>query len=216
MYITVQTIIDRVRTLLVDRQPLRWNDAQLRQFMVDGLNELSVYKPELFAFTDTITLEPGTRQALPELAVRLLEVHANGQGQPVVKANKEYLDAAQPTWHDGSDASLYPVAYIYNDVLPNEFWVYPAAAPDAQLTISYQVEPPQELEAEDDFELDAPYSAFLVRYVAAQALMIHAESGDSPKAQDYMRSWSQMLQASEAAKPSIPERNVGHSSPAVR
>jgi hypothetical protein len=69
MTTTSQSIIDKVRLLLVDPSGLRWSDDELRGWLNDAQLQTTVLKPDALSVTAVLTLDTGTLQTcLPQPA----------------------------------------------------------------------------------------------------------------------------------------------------
>jgi hypothetical protein len=93
---TVGEIAKHVSGQLSDQQQgkeyTRWHRDTLIEYMREGLREIGTYRPEAFAFTSTVPLVEGTRQALADGAV-LEEITANTDGTPPHKSDDKLLKA---------------------------------------------------------------------------------------------------------------------------
>jgi hypothetical protein len=75
---TVNAAIDRVRGLLRDEvRPYQWSDAELIGWLNDAQVAICDARPEACTVTDVMALDGGTRQTLPDGAIRLLDVTRN-------------------------------------------------------------------------------------------------------------------------------------------
>ena len=78
MATTVQSVIDRVQTVLQDTTGVRWPVvAELVLWINDAQREIALLKPDASAINETITLADGTKQDIPSAGNRLLKVVRN-------------------------------------------------------------------------------------------------------------------------------------------
>jgi len=154
MAVTVQSVLDRVQTVIQDTTGVRWPVvAELVLWVNDAQREIALLKPDASAVNTTITLAVGTKQDIPATGNRLLKVVRNmsaassGTGKRSVRlVNREVLDGQSPDWHDPSvsgDASHTNIVkhYIYDETNPRNFYVYPGVAGNAYLEIIFSANP---------------------------------------------------------------------------
>ena len=78
MAVTVQSVIDRVQTVLQDTTGVRWPVvAELVLWVNDAQREVALMKPDASAKNETVTLVAGTKQSIPTTGNRLLKVVRN-------------------------------------------------------------------------------------------------------------------------------------------
>ncbi|MGB2145960.1 MAG: DUF6682 family protein [Vibrio toranzoniae] len=195
MAVTVQSVIDRVQTVLQDTTGVRWPiEAELVLWVNDAQREIALLKPDASAANETVTLVAGTKQAIPDDGNRLLKVVRNmsaasgGTGKRSVRlVNREVLDAQTPDWHDpdvGGDAAHAAVVkhYLYDEANPRNFYVYPGVKGDAFLEIIYSANPSV---VDQDGNLSIPdiFANAVLNYVLYMAYMKDAEfAGNNQRA----------------------------------
>ena len=141
MTVTVQSVIDRVQTVLQDTTGIRWPVvAELVLWVNDAQREVALLKPDASAVNTTVTLTTGTKQSIPATGNRLLKAVRNmsaasgGTGKRAVRlVDIEVLNGQSPDWHDPAvtgDAAHTSVVkhYVYEAASPREFYVYPGVA----------------------------------------------------------------------------------------
>ena len=196
MSVTVQSVIDRAQTVLQDTTGVRWPVVgELVLWINDAQREIALIKPDASATNSTITLESGTKQAIPTGGNRLLKVvrnmssaEANATGKRAVRiVDREVLDAQTPDWHDpsvGGDASHTTIVkhYIYDEANPRNFYVYPGVAGDSFLEIIYSSNPATVAQA-DDLAIPDIFANAVMNYVLYMAYMKDAEfAGNADRA----------------------------------
>jgi hypothetical protein len=195
MAVTVQSVIDRVQTVLQDTTGVRWPiEAELVLWVNDAQREIALLKPDASAANETVTLVAGTKQAIPDDGNRLLKVVRNmsaasgGTGKRSVRlVNREVLDAQTPDWHDpdvGGDAAHASVVkhYLYDEANPRNFYVYPGVKGNAFLEIIYSANPSV---VDQDGNLSIPdiFANAVLNYVLYMAYMKDAEfAGNNQRA----------------------------------
>ena len=144
MTVSVNSVIDRVQTILQDTTGVRWPvEDELVLWVNDAQREIALLKPDASAKNTTITLVAGTKQSIPLEGNRLLRVirnmsgsEASATGAAAVRlVDRSVLDAQTPEWHDpevtGAAAHKNVVKhYVYDEADPRNFYVYPGATVD--------------------------------------------------------------------------------------
>ena len=200
MAVTVQSVIDRVQTVLQDTTGVRWPVvAELVLWINDAQREVALLKPDASAANDTVTLATGTKQTIPSGGNRLLKaVHnmsaaSSGTGKRSVRlVDREVLDAQTPDWHDptvSGDAAHTTIVkhYIYDEANPRNFYVYPGVAGNAYLEIIYSANP---VTVAQSGSLSIPdiYANAIMNYVLYMAYMKDAEyAGNAQRASSHFQ-----------------------------
>ena len=154
MAVTVQSVIDRVQTVLQDTTGVRWPVVdELVLWINDAQREIALLKPDASAVTNTITLVTGTKQSIPTSGNRLLRVvrnmsaASNGDGKRAIRlVDNRVLDSQTPDWHDPNvtgDAAHTNIVkhYTYEESSPRNFYVYPGVSGNAYVEIVYSANP---------------------------------------------------------------------------
>lgn len=195
MSVTVQSVIDRVQTVLQDTTGVRWPVVgELVLWINDAQREIALLKPDASATNTTITLATGTKQDIPSEGNRLLKVvrnmsaAANGDGKRAVRiVDREVLDAQTPDWHDptvsGDAAHTTTVKhYTYEESNPRNFYVYPGVAGNAYLEIIYSSNPAN-VALSGSLSIPDIYANAILNYVLYMAYMKDAEyAGNAQRA----------------------------------
>jgi len=194
MAITVQSVIDRVQTVLQDTTGVRWPVVdELVLWVNDAQREIALLKPDASANNETVQLVTGTKQTIPNSGNRLLKVVrnmsalSNGTGKRSVRiVDREVLDAQTPNWHDptiSGDAAHTNIVkhYIYEEANPRNFYVYPGVAGDAFLEIIYSSNPAV-LAQSGNLSIPDIFANAVMNYVLYMAYMKDAEyAGNSQR-----------------------------------
>ena len=188
MTVSVQSVIDRVQTLIHDTTGIRWPTDELVYWVNDAQREIALFKPDASATNAVITLVTGTKQEIPTGGNRLLRVIRNMSaasggtgGRSVRIVEREILDAQTPTWHDptvSGDAAHGGVVkhFIYDEQNPRNFYVYPgiASASTVHLEIVYSANPAA-VTLSDNLTIPDIYANAVMDYVLYRAYGKDAE-----------------------------------------
>ncbi len=198
MAVTVNSVIDRVQTVLQDTTGVRWPVvAELVLWVNDAQREIALLKPDASAANNTITLVPGTKQTIPTDGNRLLKAVRNmsaasgGDGKRAVRlVDREVLDAQTPDWHDpdvGGDATHGSLVkhYLYDESNPRNFYVYPGVDGNAFLEIIYSANP-STVASGGNLSIPDIFANAVLNYVLYMAYMKDAEfAGNSQRASSH-------------------------------
>lgn len=138
-------LLTRAGDILQDTSNARWSQAELLRYLNDGRRELSIYRPDLFSTTYTLTLEAGTKQSIPSDGTRFMDAIRNvsaedAPGRAVRIVERETLDAQSPDWHTETATSTHK-HFTYDEGAPRTFYVYPPAVGGNKLDIVYAKAP---------------------------------------------------------------------------
>ena len=198
MATTVQSVIDRVQTVLQDTTGVRWPVvAELVLWINDAQREIALLKPDASAINETITLAAGTKQDIPSAGNRLLKVVRNmsaasgGTGKRAVRlVDVEVLNGQTPDWHDptvAGDAAHTNIVkhYIYEESNPRNFYVYPGVSGAAYLEIIYSSNPTTVAQG-GNLSIPDIFANAVMNYVLYMAYMKDAEyAGNSQRANSH-------------------------------
>lgn len=195
MAVTVNSVIDRVQTVLQDTTGVRWPVVtELVLWINDAQREIALLKPDASAVNETITLVDGTKQSIPNDGNRLLKVVRNmsaasgGEGRRSVRlVDREVLDAQTPDWHDPNvtgdpEHTNIVKHYLYDEANPRNFYVYPGVSGDAYLEIIYSGNPSTVAEG-GNLSIPDIFANAVLNYVLYMAYMKDAEfAGNNQRA----------------------------------
>ena len=198
MTVTVQSVIDRVQTVLQDTTGVRWPVVgELVLWINDAQREIALLKPDASAVNATVTLAAGTKQEIPSAGNRLLKVirnmsaASNGTGKRSVRlVDAEVLNGQTPDWHDPSvsgDAAHTNIVkhYIYEESNPRNFYVYPGVQGDAYLEIVYSANP-STVAQNGNLSIPDIFANAVMNYVMYMAYMKDAEyAGNQERASSH-------------------------------
>ena len=181
MAFTAADVLSRARNQLIDTDAVqRWSDAELLQYLSDGLRTVSAADPSTASKVAVMKMVAGTRQSLPADGNSLLSVTRNmgldgvTPGRAVRIIRREIMDDMQPTWH--ADAKVTTVYnYIYDPQDARAFSVYPPSNGSGYIEINYQYTPVEITATTATLQLPDAYLTPLSDYVLMRA---HQKDGD--------------------------------------
>jgi hypothetical protein len=198
MAVTAESILDRVRTQLIDTNvEQRWSDEELLRWLSDGQRALVSFIPDASSTIAVRPLAAGTRQSIPSDGHMLLTIFRNTNaggttgGRAVRVASRELLDGFDPAWHSAS-ATVNVQAYIFDPQHPDVFYVYPPNTGAGYVELSYSVMPEDLASTSDTLTVSDIYQTPLVDYVLYRA---HQKDGDFAAGQAIASNYLQLFLA---------------------
>ncbi|QKJ87408.1 hypothetical protein PMPD1_2466 [Paramixta manurensis] len=120
---TIAEVIGRVNTQLKDSAWLRWPISELCDYYNDAIRAVILSRPDAGATVETLDCVAGTKQTLPAGAVRVIEIIRVVEGRALLPVPRDVLDYQYPDWHAMTGT---PERYVYNELTPRVFWLFPA------------------------------------------------------------------------------------------
>lgn len=204
--LTVATIVDRARGLLLDSDKSTWSDADLAGYVSEGQRQTCFVKPDAYVTNGPMALVAGTFQTIPSDGVALFDVVSNAaDGSIITQVDKELLDANNRAWR-GAAGSAVIEHYTADPRSPRYFSVSPPALAGTTVNIVYGAVPPVCTYA-DNIALPDSYEAALRVYCMAVAYQKNTKRQDLAKSQMLMNDWrmslGQKAQAQIAVAPAV-------------
>lgn len=206
MTIAASSIIRRSVETLQDPTSVRWPVAELVRYLNDGQREIVLYRPDAMVTNTTVTCVAGSKQSLPALGSKLIEVVRNAAATSAKKSirmiNREILDAQTPGWHNIT-GSVDILHFMYDPRDPRVFYVYPPATTSAQVDIVYSSYPTDITEPADgalysavtgNISVPDIYGNVLGDYILYRAYTKDSEyAGNAGRAQAHYTAFSNAL-----------------------
>jgi len=124
----VVDVLDRASIIMQDATKVRFPSSELLKFFNDGQREIVLHRPDANMVNTTLALADGSKQALPAIALRLVQVVRNVSGRAVTQVDRRILDETLPNWHQSVAGTNKIEHYIYDAADPKNFYVYPQGA----------------------------------------------------------------------------------------
>ena len=186
MAATVGELLRRARTVLqeVAQDGVRWTNTELLDWLNEAYASVLAIRPSANAINAEFGCVAGTRQELPAEADRLLGVVRNlsikAKGLIVTAIDRGTLDATRRRWH-GEPQTEAIEHFVFDDLDPQRFYVYPPASAAARLEIIYSRVPEAHEQSEarpdstEQLRLPGIYAPILLDMVLARAFSKDAE-----------------------------------------
>lgn len=141
MATTVRSILNRAAALLNDEEYVRWEEAELLEWLNDGQRAAaSGPATDVYVLRADVSSVSGTVQTLPSNAIRLVDVVKNvANGAAIHLSDYAIVDALDNTWRSAT-AGIAEV-YFYDERNPTQFEVSPPQANGVLLEVVYNAIP---------------------------------------------------------------------------
>lgn len=202
---TVGTVIRNAKLVLqeVTAAGTRWKNEELIGWLNEFYQAAVQLKPDAYSVNAEMALAEGTRQQIPTDGLRLIDVMRNtvGDQMAVMVTTRRALDSTRRNWHS-DPASLEVEQYVFDDLDPTRFYVYPPAKDGAKLEIIYSAVPTPHpasdgLDAirDEAFKLNDAYVPVATDYILYRAYSKDAEhAANLNRAQMHRQAYMQQLQ----------------------
>lgn len=219
---TVSAIINNAKLVLqeVTASGTRWANEELIGWLNEFYQAAVQLKPDAYSVNEEMELTPGTKQEIPASGLRLIDVVRNtgltSDQMAVMVTTRRALDSTRRTWHS-DPASANIEQYVFDDLDPTTFYVYPPAESGAALEIIYSAVPEPhdksgglEVIGSDKFKLNDAFVPVALDYILYRAYAKDAEhAANLNRSQMHYNAYMQQLtgkvQTDQVASPNAPD-----------
>lgn len=178
--VNAQAIIERASVILQDTSNIRWPVNELLNWLNDGQREIVALAPDAYTRTENVLLVPGTKQTIPGIGIRLIDISRNmgvtgaTPGRAIRPVDRAVLDAQRPNWHFET-ASAEAKHYMFDRRNPKVFYVYPPQPNvPGYVEITYS-SAPTDVSQGQPIVIDDIYANALLDYILYRAYSKDAE-----------------------------------------
>lgn len=223
MAVTVSAVVNNAKRILqeVGADGIRWTNDELGGWLNEFYQAAVGLKPDVSTVNEEVTLAPGTKQSIPATGLRLLDVIRNTTGKMtgISVKTRQSLDTIRRAWHS-DPASTRIEHYVFDDLDPTRFYVYPPAAADTNVEILYSTVPaPHDLSTGfevyslEPFKLNDAHAPAATDYLLYRAFAKDAEtpqnlSRSRAHYQNYAEQLTGKRQADQAYSPNAPDMSA--------
>ncbi len=178
----VSDVTGRIAEVLQDTTNITWTPAQLIAWLNDALRALTLVRPDSTAVTTAFQLAAGsTKQSLVAAtdlrfisAVRNLGADGNTVGRAIRQGDMKAMNAFNPDWHTETGLS-YVKEFMFDDVRPDEFWVYPKPLTAFYVEIIKQISAVEVTDVGDTLPVKEIYGPALIEWCCYRAFSRDSE-----------------------------------------
>lgn len=161
---------------------MSWTVTQLIEWVNDAIRALTLVRPDSTAVTVNFQLTAGnTKQTLSSAtdirfikALRNKGADGNTVGKAIRLGNMSALDSLKPDWHTETGLS-YIKEYMFDEVRPDEFWVYPKPLTAFYIEIIKQIIATQVTVVGDTLPVKDIYAPALIEWCCYRAFSRDSE-----------------------------------------
>lgn len=210
MSILAKDTVAKVGIRLNDSGYINWTQSELLKWLNAGQRAIALVRPDASVSTLSFVLVAGTKQAIPNTAIRMIALTRNmgadgaTPGDVIRIVTRDVMDRTRPDWHTGTTvaASATVERFIYDGRVPKVFWVFP---PQPALNQGY-VEGQFSTEPADctingvdgalvdtNLSIDDAYEGALMEYMLYLAFDKETDTRNPAKASDHKNTFFGML-----------------------
>lgn len=196
-------IITRCERILFDNTNVRWPEAELIDYINDAMRQIVLFRPDANPKNENLSLVTGTKQSIPSSGIRLLRVvrnmGSNGTtpGNAIREISRLALDAEIDDWHSAAKHGTSVKHYVFDDVDPRTFYVYPGLATGQTLHIEiiYSDNPTTVTASGQTLDLKDQHINPILDWVLYRAYSKDADyAGNMNRANSHLQSFANELQ----------------------
>ena len=219
--IAVQEIVSRLIDILIDYDraddEARWTDAELLRWINDSRMAIITRRPQAGAVIETVALDAGTLQTVPDNAVSFLDAIRNmgtdgaTPGRVLRRTDRQNIDDDDLYWHKGAK-KVEISQFAFDDRIPRRYFVYPPAQAGTQIEIAFARNPAQVTSLTDGLDFQPEYIDAVVNYVAYRAKSKDSQYANAAEAAAFYSAFNDALgmqtQSASASSPNQPGNSV--------
>lgn len=163
-------IIDGVAEVLQDDGNVTWTAPQLLAWLNDAQRAVAGLRADASTVTGNVALAAGTRQVLPAVGLRLLDVIRNmgingaTPGRAINQVSRSDLDNYNPDWHAANTATVVK-EFVFDERDGDVFYVNPPADGTSEIEVLYTVTPAECTAASDEIALNDNYAPAMTEWM---------------------------------------------------
>jgi hypothetical protein len=223
MAVTVADIVNNAKRILqeVTADGTRWTNDELAGWLNEFYQAAVGLKPDVSTVNEELALAAGTKQEVPATGLRLIDVIRNTSGKMtgISVTTRKSLDTIRRAWHSDPATSRIE-QYVFEDLDPKVFYVYPPAEAGATVEILYSTVPaPHDLSTTfavyglEDFKLNDAHAPAATDYILYRAFSKDAETPQNlNRSRMHFQNYAQQLtgkrQADQAYSPNAPDTSA--------
>ncbi len=196
----VSEVFDPVIFILNDRKMVTYTESDLMSALNNSLRMVVSVRPDACTDIGIIELYDGSKQVLPDHALRLLDgCYLLDSGERVVSAleltNRQDLDRISPMWQV-DPPSEHVTEIMYDERFPRFFWTYPPAIKGTKLQIAYSMMPETVNSKEDSYPISDKYVPASIEWMLYMLFSRDAENSiNQQRATDHRSVFFGVMQA---------------------
>jgi len=195
----VSDIIDRVSRILYDTTKVRWQEPELIDYINDAQMQVVLHRPDANSKNAAISLTTGnSKQTLPAGGIRFLRAVRNmgatgsTPGKALTEVPRDLLDKEDIDWHTKTGTEV--LHYVFDDVDPKNFYVYPSVSSSWQIEIVYSATPTTVTASTDTLDLPDEYINPIMDWVLFRCYSKNSKAtGNQQRAMAHLQNFANEL-----------------------
>lgn len=173
-------LIAQASELAQDESNVTWSVAQALRWLNEAQRSVASVRPDSSISTASALLIVGTKQKISGRRIMGITRNMGSDGLTCGKAirlvERGVKDDFNPDWHC-DDPSLVVKEYIYDERLPQDYWVWPPVSPSADVYIEVleSVDPADVSSSADVITLNDIYAPSIIEWMAYRFFARDAE-----------------------------------------
>jgi hypothetical protein len=190
--INAQAVLDAARVTLLDAAKRTWPDAELLDYLNEGLRASCGIKADIYTSEEYIQLVAGTLQTIPDNGTSLIRISDNRNGRIVTQVDFDLLQESNRFWPAGTlETTVENYAADPRD--PRRFIVSPPNDGRGQVRMLWATPPDEITLGTTEMPVSDIYQPPLIDYVLYRAYSKNSARQDLAKAQSNYTRWGQYL-----------------------
>ena len=199
---TVSVIVNNAKLVMqeITAAGTRWTNEELIGWLNEFYQAAVQLRPDAFSVNESLDLIAGTKQSIPASGLRLLDVIRNDAGMAILTTTRRALDSTRRTWHSDPE-STFIEQFVYDELDPTRFYVYPPAAVGATVEVLYSAVPTPHDASQglavaglEPFKLNDAYAPVATDYILYRAYSKDAEhAANLQRSQMHYQSYMQQM-----------------------
>jgi len=200
MALLASDVLGPVRLILLDPNDAAWSDAELIDYLAQGIRATCAAKPDAYTETAFVTLSAGPLQLIPEDGIQFFELTRNElSGQTIQGVSRKLMDNIRPGWPN--DIPAVDIIHTMKDENnPLRFWCWPPSDGTSSVEMVYGAQPTPVTEDDSPIEIEDTYQPLLYEYVLYLAFSKNSKRNDVAKAASHLTTYENMLGARDKAQ----------------
>lgn len=196
-------VTSRVSAIMYDTAARQYPEAELLDWLNDGLLFVAQHAPGMSTVTESMPLDAGTLQTIPANRLSLLSITRNmgtdgaTPGAVIKPQTMQALDCQDKGWH--SSIATPETSYFVKSEDQDRFYVYPPSDGTGQVEAVFS-KLPATTKINDTLEIRETARTALVNYCLYRAFSKDNEEQDLPKSDYYFKQVMQELALTESRK----------------
>lgn len=201
MAFTANDYILDAAELYADTDYARISTATWIKYLNAAIRTLILVRPDAGAVTESVLLVAGTKQTLPAVSLKLLDITRNmgadgsTAGKIITPSDRKHIDYSNLLWPNATGDTVVE-NYAYDNNVPRIFYVTPpvASSPDVYVEMSTSQLPTTITDTTDDDGVDDIFFEPIVQYMLYKGFSGDDEGSETQKAMTHFETFFNLLQ----------------------